>query len=136
MNQLSISWENLCGRFGWLSALCGRGLRTWQYNFLLRYQRIYRESYHKLHDAHGIIAKVGFEQGWLGIVSLVLIFQLMIRIVFSTGKVNLKSSTTILQLMVIPCAIYLLTGTNYYQPVLWIPLSISWLILAEEQRLT
>lgn len=132
--QYNLALDSLLSDEIWYWPLVGRGLRTWQYHlnnykvFTDRYGRFYNYGFQI--DAHGILPKVALEQGWLGLIILFLIvsfFSMHGLSLCSRSILNYQNGLPGGFLILVPVASlsFLFLGTNYYQPVNWLPIGLA-----------
>lgn len=143
--QYLLAFRVLSGDYGWLSQLFGTGLRTWQ--FIINNDESYISEFGKVShysrqlDAHGLVPKVALEQGFTGIFALCLVVFSLFSLLrvhrrdLSSRKEPLFHVTeeTLFFIMLVPLSIFMLLGTNYYQPVLLYPLALSFYISLRKQ---
>lgn len=137
--QHLLAFRNLTSGPSMRWSLCGRGLRTWQYHlnnfppFTREFGRFFNYGFQL--DAHGIVPKVALEQGWAGVICLIFFSIFCIRfclIFFQNGYMTRSKLGTSQVFSLVPLVQFpfFLLGTNYYQPVLWVPFGLALLFAA------
>jgi O-antigen ligase len=100
---------------------------------------VYQSEIGDVTDAHGVIQKIGAEQGMLGLIT----FGLWVWWLFSffykcgiPGTVSPETRVTsqFATLLAVSAFAFQLFSTQYYSSVLWVPLALSWSMVAMSIR--
>jgi len=111
--------------------LLGNGAGTYFYR--LEKTPMYTDHLGSAFDAHGVLQKVGSEQGLFGLFAYLGFFSyLLIKLSVAFGRSSDKNSRIVLGLSIIillSAVFYQGFNTNYYSAKLWVPAAIAFLAI-------